>query len=369
MRALAAALAATLALGVSRPGLAEPMDPALERLVLDSACRDEVGHFVDSDPAGLEAGPGQRAWCAEDNAAFKRLVSQLGFALAPTAMHSARTTGFGGIDVTMEAAYTKISGGARYWKLGTQGERDPNTDKPATSNADPSGVLSLYSVRLRKGFGFGFEIAGSVGFLTKTSILSGGADMRLSVLEGFRTGLPGYVPDLAAGGGVRTITGTPQLQLTVASFDIQISKPIPLQGFSVLTPWIGVQQLWIFGNSGNIDLTPATDAQAYCGYAGPNVPGNPDPNKNYFDGQPVCTNPSPGAARDFNNTVVFDDVTLERRRLLLGVGYRWEMIKGGVEFITDLSSPASAQSDTEDEADLEGEARQWTLVLELGAAF
>src|SRR5687767_13984530 len=109
MRALAAALAATLALGVTRPGLTEPMDPALERLVLDPACRDVIGQFVDSDPAGLEAGPGKRAWCAEDNAAFKKLVSQIGFALAPTAMHSARTTGFGGIDVTMEAAYTKIS--------------------------------------------------------------------------------------------------------------------------------------------------------------------------------------------------------------------------------------------------------------------
>jgi hypothetical protein len=345
------------------------MDPALGRLVLDPSCRDELGRFNDSDPAALEAGPGGRAWCSEDNAAFLKLVNQLGFAIAPSAMHSARTTGYGGIDVTLEAQYTKISSDESYWKLGTQGPVDPSSGTPAKINNDPAGVLQLYSVRLRKGFGFGLEIAGQVGFLPKTSILSGGADIRLSLLEGFRTGIPGFIPDFAAGGGVRTITGTPELQLTVASFDLQISKPIPIQGMSVVTPWIGLQQLWMFGNSGTIDLTPGTNAQAYCGYAGSNVPGNPDPRKTYFDGQPICTNPSPSAARDFNNNIVFDDVELERRRLLIGVGYRYELVKAGAQFITDLTSPADAQNSDSDAATLKGEARQWTLVLDLGAAF
>jgi hypothetical protein len=345
------------------------MDPALGRLVLDPSCRDELGRINDSDFAALEAGPGGRAWCAADDVAFKRLVNQLAFAIAPTAMHSARTTGYGGFDLAIEAAYTKISSNKSYWKLGTQGPTDPSSGKPATRNDEVPGLMQLYSVRLRKGFGFGLEIAGAVGFLPKTSILSGGADVRVSILEGFRTGIPGYIPDFAAGGGVRTITGTPELQLTVASFDMQISKPIPIQGMSVITPWIGFQQLWIFGNSGSIDLTPGTDAQAYCGYAGNNVPGNPDPNKTYFDGQAICTNPSPFAARDFNNNVVFDDVQLERRRLLIGAGYRYEMVKAGAEFITDLASPSDAQNSSKDSDDLEGEARQWALVLELGAAF
>jgi hypothetical protein len=345
------------------------MDPALGRLVLDPACRDDAGRFVDTDPAGLEAGPGGRAWCAPDQVAFKRLINQYGFAIAPTAMHSARTTGFGGFDVTIEAAYSKISSDESYWKRGTQGPVDASSGERATSNENPAGMLQVYSLRFRRGFGFGLELAGTVGFLPKTSLLSGGADLRLSLLEGFRTGIPGYLPDVAVGGGVRTISGTPEFQLTVAALDVQVSKPIPLFGMSVLTPWIGLQQLWIFGNSGNIDLTPGTDAQAYCGYAGSNVPGNPDPNKNYFDGKPICTNPSPGAARDFNNEVVFDDVTLERRRLLLGVGYRYELLKAGVELITDLSSPADAQSDDEDAEALAGEARQWALVFELGAAF
>lgn len=320
------------------------MDPELGRLVLDPACRDDAGRFVDSDPAALEAGPGARPWCAPDQDAFTKLVSRFGFAVAPTALHSARTTGYGGFDVTAEAAYSNMNG-------------------------DPAGMLQLYSLRLRRGFGFGLELAGAVGFMPQTSLASGGFDARISLFEGFREDLAGRLPDFAVGGGVRTTTGSAELTLTVASFDLQVSKPFPLLGMGVITPFVGLQQLWIFGASGTVDLTPGTDAQQYCGYAGDNVPGNPDPNKDYFDGQPICTSPNPGADRDFNNDVIFESVTLERRRLLLGVGYRYELFKAGVELITELSSPAGAQSSSADEKALAGEARQWALVFELGVAF
>lgn len=356
-------------------GHAEPMDPALGRLVLDPACRDDVGHYVDSDLAGLEAGPGGHAWCVPDEAAFKKLINQYGFALAPPAMHSARTTGYGGFDVSIQAMYSKISNNESYWELGTQGPVDPSTNSGSTINSSPASFLQLYSIVLRKGFGFGLEITGNVGFMPKTSLISGGADVRLSLLEGFRTGILGYFPDVAVGGGVRSISGIPEFQLTVASLDAQISKPIPIQDSSIITPWIGYQRLWIFGDSGLIDLTPATDAQGYCGYAGSNVPGNPDPSKTtddgdfYYDGEPVCTNPAPGARLDFNNNAVFRPVRLDRHRLLIGAAYRYEMVKVSGEFITDLVSPASAQITDADERDLKGEDSQWALVFELGVAF
>ena len=41
-----------------------------------------------------------------------------------------------------------------------------------------------------------------------SNIASAGADIRMALFEGFRAGIPGYFPDLAAGGGVRTITRT-----------------------------------------------------------------------------------------------------------------------------------------------------------------
>ncbi len=360
------------------------MDPAIERLVLDPNCRTDQGEYVDRDPTGtmtdeewltqLQNGPGGRRWCAPDNVAFKKLINQYGFALAPTAMHSARTTGYGGFHLSIEGAYTKISDGADYWERGTQGTRDPNTNQASVRNTSPQPLLQLYSLKFRKGFGFGLELMGTVGFMPKTSILSGGADVRMSLLEGFRTGVGGILPDLAVGGGVRTITGTSQFQLTTVGIDGQLSKPLPIADSSIITPWIGYQYLFIFGDSGLVDLTPGTDAIGYCNYTGQNVPGNADPDKYTpapnsvptYDGQPVCDGGSP---LDFNNNVVFKQVRLRRQRMLAGLNYRYEMVMVGAEFIMDIVPPADAQVTTKDKNDLKGEDKQWTLAFELGAMF
>ena len=198
---------------------------------------------------------------------------------------------------------------------------------------------------------------------SETSILSGGSDLRMSLSKASAR-VPGS-SRIAVGGGVRTITGSPELQLTVAGLDVQISKPLPIADSSIVTPWVGYQYLWIFGDSGMADLTPGTDAVGYCGYSGPNVPGNGDSERpGVYDGQPVCHG---GSSLDFNNNAVFAPARLERQRLLLGVNYRYEMLMVGGQFITDLINPADAQIDAADAAALDGEDRQWTIVLEAGA--
>jgi hypothetical protein len=393
---------ALVLLGAHGAFASDAMNPALGRLVLDHRCNagglsdgssqaylqgspTGVGRFNDTNPdrAAYTLATG-RDTCVPDNAAFKRLVNQLGFALAPTAMHTARTVGFGGFHFSIEATYTKIDDSADYWKLGTQGE--PTNDRASRFNASPAGVIQTYSIRVRKAFGFGLEVSTQVGYVPSTTILVGGADVRMALLEGFRTGVAGILPDFAVGSGVRTITGTEQLQLTTVGLDVQASKPLPLGGQSVLTPWIGYQYLWIFGDSGLIDTTPATDAVGYCQTSGPNLPGNPDPTKRnganqIYDGQPVCAGGSP---LDFNNNVVFSPARLERQRLMFGVDYRYEMISFGAEFITDIIAPADAQSGNgtisvptaggktvvqSDKEVLSGVPRQWSMVLQLGVLF
>ncbi len=370
IRAWIAACAAGFVVTATGWASAEPMDPALERLVIDSRCHTQAGAYVD-DPAvldALQADTGRR-WCAPNNAAFKQLMNQWGFAFAPTAMHSARTTGFGGFHFSIEADLTKIDSGASYWRNGTQGKVDPSTKQASVINTSPPDVLQLWNAKIRKSFGFGLELTGVVGFMPKTSIISGGADVRMSLLEGFRQGLPGIIPDIAVGGGVRTITGTPEFQLTVVGLDAQISKPLPIADSSIITPFIGYQYLWIFGDSGLIDLTPATDPVGYCNYGGQNVPGNADPNKTVYDGQPVCRGGSP---LDFNNNTVFQKARLERQRLIFGLNYRYEMVMIGGAFITDIVDPVDAQvgsGSADDKNALQGVPRQWTIALEAGAMF
>lgn len=353
------------------------MDSALERLVgvtnSDKTFTPTPGVGPGTcHPGGVwqaeDDGSAPSVACEADNAAFKRLMSQYAFAFAPSAMHSARTTGYGGFHLSLESDYTSISSDKDYWKYGTQGAIDPSNGQSSTKNSSPQSLLQLYSLKFRKSFGFGFEITGIVGFMPKTSIISGGADVRLSVLEGFRTGVGGILPDIAVGGGVRTITGTPQFQLTVASLDAQISKPLPIQDSSVLTPYLGYQYVWIFADSGLIDLTPGTDALRYCNYAGQNVPGNTDPEAGKIpdNGQPVCKGGSP---LDFNNNVVFKPARLERHRLIFGLNYRYEMVMLGGQFLIDAVPPADAQNDAADTKVLKDEARQFTLSFELGAMF
>ena len=357
-------------LGGARTAWADPLDPALERLVTakTAGCRTSGGAYV----PGAVSADGMAATCLPDNGAFARLVNQWGFALAPTAMHSARTTGYGGFDVSIEGNYTTISGNKDYWKSGTQGEIDPNTGQPSIINNSPPSMLQNYSLKLRKGFGFGLELTGIVGFVPQSSIVSGGADVRMSLLEGFRTGIGGVLPDVAVGAGVRTITGTSELQLTTMGLDGQISKPFTIASQSVLTPWLGYQYLFIWGDSGLIDLTPATDAIQACNYSGSAVPGNPDPGKvtssgqNIYDGGPVCRG---GQAYDFNNNSVFEPVRLRRHRLLAGLNYRYEMVMVGAQLIMDLVPPEKAQYKQSAKDYLQGEDKQVSFVLELGAVF
>jgi hypothetical protein len=390
------------------------MNPALSRLVLDHRCQatnigdgsnadyfahassaSNLGVFNDGPDRAVYTAAFGRDSCIPDHAAFKRLINQWGFALAPTAMHSARTVGFGGFKFSVEAVYTNIDSSADYWKLGTQGPRDPSTNAASAFNSSPPGVIQTYSAKIQKSFGFGLEVSTQVGFMPSTTILTGGADIRMALLEGFRTGFLGILPDVAVGGGVRTITGTPEFQLTTVGLDAQISKPLAIASQSVLTPWIGYQFLWIFGDSGLIDTTPGTDPVGYCQYVGPNVAGTPGagsptqkpasgkPAGPIYDGQPVCAGGSP---IDFNNNVVFRNARLERHRMMFGLSYRYEMITVGGEFITDIVDPADAQispdkwevpvknsngqtTTVSDKDALKGVPRQWSLVLDIGTVF
>jgi hypothetical protein len=388
-------------LGAPSLASAQSLNPSLSRLVIDHRCNASYtggGSFADyarandrqrvgrwnTDPEvqqAYSAATRRDGTCSPDHAMFKQLVNEWGFALAPTAMHSARTTGFGGFHFSIEGAYTSINGDADYWKLGSRGPRDPSSNAASHYNASPPSILQTYAARVRKSFGFGLELGTQVGFVPDTTILTGGADVRMALLEGFRTGFLGILPDIAAGAGIRTITGTADFQLSTVGIDAQISKPLAIASQSVLTPWIGYQYLMIFGDSGLIDLTPATDAVGYCQATGPNVPGNPDPNEADYSGQPVCANG--GSPYDFNNNVVFNNARLERQRMILGMNYRYEMVSVGGEFIFDVVSPSDAQVDDDttrvvrngevvDETDadvLKDSPRQWTLVLEIGAMF
>ena len=163
------ALAAMVAF--SRPASADSMDPALARLVTDASCQ-----ATGANPGKYYNPASGFARCGIDNLAFAKLVAQYGFAIAPSGMHSARTTGFGGFELAIEADYTKIDSSADYWKNGTQGADDTSTKKSSIRNPSPDSMLQVYNLKIRKGFPFGFELQGNVANMP----LAGRATMQIT---------------------------------------------------------------------------------------------------------------------------------------------------------------------------------------------
>jgi hypothetical protein len=371
--AFASAIVAA-ALGSTAPARADSMDPAIERLVLQPNFKKLGANFngtcqqIAANPAILNnkklfptkinAPANAAAYaCQPDNVSFDNLVSEYAFAIAPNAFHPARTTGFGGFALTVEANYTKINSNAtdssnvQYWHEGTQGPTDPTTNKFSIKNVTPDSLLQVYSLKARKGFPFGFEITGDVGFIPNTLLWVAGADVRWALLEGFRTGFLGYIPDVSVGGGVRTMTGTSEFDLTTVGLDAQVSKGIPLADSAVLTPYVGYQHLWVFGDSQSVSFTPNTNPLTQCGFNG-DLP----------NGQPRCRNTAANSNFAFNEDSVFANVRNHRDRGIIGLNYRYEVLYLAGQFLIDLIDPSS-------EDPMLAGGRQWTLSFEGGVYF
>jgi hypothetical protein len=346
------------------------MDPTPDRLSLNPPflpsgwnCQQIAANpngFVKAHP--LPKGATDVPSCLPNNAGWANLMSELGYAMAPSAFHPARTTGFGGFALSLEASYAHInadatdSNGVQYWHQGTQGATTPNGSFPP-NNSSPDSILQIYSLKARKGLPFGFEIAGVLGYAANTTLWIGGADLHWALLEGYRTGILGYLPDIAIGGGVRTMSGQDSFYLTTVGIDGQISKPITLADAAVITPYIGVQRLIIYANSMNVNLAPNADALAVCGYGG----------VNQTTGSPICNNGSYGNA-DFNNQTVFQKQTFWRWRGILGLAYRYELLYLAGQFATDMEDPGAENSNLPGGVSVTG-SRQWTMSLEAGVFF
>jgi hypothetical protein len=379
---LASGAALALAVGSFAPAAhAEPMDPTPERLVLQppGIPRGFTCQSIAANPSAFVNAhkglvPNNYA-CLPDNSAFQNLVSELGFAIAPTAFHPARTTGFGGFNFSIEASYTKINenaqsaSGAYYWQAGTQGSQNPNNGNGSATNTSPDSIIQVYSLKARKGLPLGFEITGVLGYVANTVMWTAGADIRWSLMEGFRTGWPSYLPDVSAGGGVRSLTGTSKFSLTTVGIDAQISKPITLADTSVISPYVGYQRLYIFGDSSTVSLTPNTDPLKQC-YQNQ----NPNAPPTLPNGQPNCGNipNTPGQTivnnGDFNNETTFQQVRTARHRGIVGMNYRYEILYLAGQFLFDLTPP-NAENPPLSTPTGASQPRQWTISLEAGVYF
>ena len=223
---------------------ADPNDLVLSRL----ATRDR------RTPSGNVSG------VVGQNLEFRALASQLGVVLAPHLLTPADTLGFGGFqfDRRLRRRPT-IDATQPYWRA-LAGSPDPS-GRPASRNGP--GALRTVGFFARKGLWFplpSFELGAGAVHLVDSHDLDRAA-LRASSRshEGYHE-LP--LPSVAVRGAVSRMMNQRELDLTVASLDVTVSKHFGIGGTWRLDPFAGWNLLMIVPRSEVIDATPNVDPLA-----------------------------------------------------------------------------------------------------------
>ena len=300
----------------------------------------------------VETSPGSGSW-EPDQAAWTRLATQLGFAVAPTLLTPARTNGTRGFYVGFETSVVGITENSAtdFWARGTEGDAMSTFD---TGNRFLQNHYYLSRIHLRKGLPFGFELGLSAGHPYNTDYFLWGAELKIAILEGFREGIPAFLPDIAVRAAVTTVTGDDEFSLTVPTFDIIVSKRLVAGGSVMITPIVGAQLMWTLADGEFVDLTPERNAFEECRPGA----GWPEPMDPPASSTFTCT----GSAQDFGNYGLFGKVRGFRARMVIGMEIRYRLFAVNFGMHWDLRRPEDFDDDFAG-LDL---ARQWNFSFGLG---
>ena len=275
---------ALVALAAPRPAAADANDLVMARLT-----------------EAVETADGTRY--IPQNAELRALASQLGVVMAPHLLTPADTLGFGGFQLTADLTTTTIDSSERYWRV-LEGSPDP---AGAGGAAHGSGMLRTVGMFVRKGMWFpfpSFEIGAGAVHLVDSRIWTGQLYAKLALHEGYHQ-LP--IPSVAVRGGVSRMMQQRELDLTVASLDLTVSKHFGIGGTWRLDPYAGWNILVIIPRSEVIDPTPHVD---------PLEPGN---------------------EMDAGNSFVFKDQdNIYRQRFLVGVKAQFYVVQLTLEAVFAL---------------------------------
>jgi hypothetical protein len=181
-----------------------------------------------------------------NNAEFRSLASELGVVLAPRLLAPSDTLGFGGFQFSADVGMTSIASDQAYWRV-------------LRGGGEAAANLSTLGVFARKGLWFpvpSIEIGGGMVHLMDSRMWVPQGYVKLALVEGYHD-LP--LPSVAVRGGVSRLMGSRQLDLTVASLDLSVSKHVGVGGTWSIDPYGGWNLLFVVPRSEVIDATPGVD--------------------------------------------------------------------------------------------------------------
>jgi hypothetical protein len=232
------ALVVALVCALTTPALADDNDLVVGRL--GTVINDGMGQPID---------------VIGDPVLFRSLASELGVVMAPRLVEPADTLGFSGFQFAADLAFTSINNRQPYWRV-----LESSPDPAATAPVDHGGgTMTSFGAFVRKGIWLplpSFEVGTGVVHLLGSNHWAGQFYAKFALHEGFHD-LP--LPSVAVRGAVSRVFGTDQIDLTVPSIDVSVSKHIGINGTFNLAPFAGWNWLLIVPRSEVIDKTPNID--------------------------------------------------------------------------------------------------------------
>jgi hypothetical protein len=232
------------------------------------------------------------------NLELRALSSQLGVVLAPHLLTPADTLGFSGFQLTVDYAMTTVDTSADYWRV-LRGSSDPSGSGSTAHGSDMMRTVGLF---VRKGMWFpvpSMELGGGAIHLVDSHVWTGQLYTKFALHEGYHD-LP--IPSLSVRGAVSRMMTQRELDLTIASVDVAVSKHFGVGSTWRFDPFAGWNVLMIIPRSEVIDATPNVD---------PLVPGN--------------------ESDIMNNFVFAEQDTILRHRFFVGAKFQYYVFQFTVE--------------------------------------
>lgn len=169
------------------------------------------------------------------NELYRKLMSEMGILFAPSFMAPAETLGYMGFALDLMYGITTISANEDYWKNGVDGT--------------PSTAVQTMGLQFRKGMWLplpGFEIGGGVKYVLQSHMYAPYVFAKFALAEGY---FKWPIPAIAVRGHGIRVMGSMDVDTTIASVDVSISKSFGIQSTINLTPYAGYNALMIISDS------------------------------------------------------------------------------------------------------------------------
>lgn len=178
---------------------------------------------------------------------WKSFVGELAYVFAPRFVSPAETLGYAGFHVGLMYSATFVSSGQDYWFSTENG----------VDSGSPDAALQTLQLDVRKGLPGSVEIGLNMLWLANSSMFAPGLILDWAVLEGYS-----FAPDVSLRAGVNTVVGMRDMDLTVAAFDVAVSKGFGIGGMFHLAPYLAYSFMLSGAASRVIDPTPEDESNA-----------------------------------------------------------------------------------------------------------